>query len=179
MPVITPLAAKGNVVHKQAKNILAVVWKDKREVSLLYHSQSLSGWEREQGPTYTSTNHEAWVCYWLQHKHATYGQLRCNDFLHRLCSQNTESSFFHLFNLAMLTPHIIHIINSRKKCKLEKNVVEGIRQPLSEHTVERPSPGRHSASGDHTRLTARHFKMTLDAPLQSKKKTSAKSLLRV
>ena len=47
MPVITPLAARGNVVHKQAKNILAVVWKDKREVSLLYHSQSLSGWERE------------------------------------------------------------------------------------------------------------------------------------
>ena len=35
MPVITPLAARGNVVHKQAKNILAVVWKDKREVSLL------------------------------------------------------------------------------------------------------------------------------------------------
>ena len=25
MPVITPLAARGNVVHKQAKNILAVV----------------------------------------------------------------------------------------------------------------------------------------------------------
>ena len=31
-----------------------------------------------------------------------------------------RSSFFHLFNLAMLNPHIIHIINSRKKCKLEK-----------------------------------------------------------
>ena len=35
MPVITPRVARGNVVHKQAKNILAVVWKDKREVSLL------------------------------------------------------------------------------------------------------------------------------------------------
>ena len=76
----------------------------------------------------------------------------------------------------MLTPHIIHIINSRKKCKLEKNVVEGIRQPLSEHTVERPSPGRHSASGDPTRLTGRHFKMTLDAPLESKKKRLEREL---
>ena len=90
-----------------------------------------------------------------------------------------RSSFFHLLNLAMLTAHIIHITKSRKKCKLEKNVVEGIRQPLSEHTAERPAPGRHSPSGDPTRLTGRHFKMTLDAPLQSKKKTSAKSLLRV
>ena len=42
MPVITPLAARGNVVHKQAKNILAVVWKDKREVSLLSTIHNLS-----------------------------------------------------------------------------------------------------------------------------------------
>ena len=76
----------------------------------------------------------------------------------------------------MLTPHIIHIINSRKKCKLEKNVVEGIRRPLSEHTVELPSPGRHSAYGDPTRLTGRHFKKTLDAPLESKKKRLQREL---
>ena len=42
MPVITPLAARGNVVHKQAKNILAVVWKDKPEVSLLSTIHNLS-----------------------------------------------------------------------------------------------------------------------------------------
>ena len=82
-----------------------------------------------------------------------------------------RSYFFHLLNLAMLNAHIIHIVKSRKKCKLEKKiVVKGIRQPLSEHTVERPAPGRHSTSHDPTRLTGRHFKRTLDVPLESKKK---------
>ena len=42
MPVITPWVARGNVVHKQAKNILAVVWKDKREVSLRSTIHNLS-----------------------------------------------------------------------------------------------------------------------------------------
>ncbi len=59
MPVITPLAARGNVAHKQPKNILAVVWKDKCEVSLLSTIHNPSMVECEQGPTNTATNHEA------------------------------------------------------------------------------------------------------------------------
>ncbi len=35
MTETAPLAERGNVVHKQAKNILAVVWKDKRGVTPL------------------------------------------------------------------------------------------------------------------------------------------------
>ncbi len=42
MPVIVPLTARGDVVHKQAKKVLTVVWKDKYEVSLLSTTHNLS-----------------------------------------------------------------------------------------------------------------------------------------
>lgn len=35
MPVVAPLANKGDVVYKQANHILSVLWTDKREVALL------------------------------------------------------------------------------------------------------------------------------------------------
>ncbi len=92
------------------------------------------------------------------------------------CARNTlkwyKKFFFHLLDITMLNAHIIHRVKSGKKSKLKKIVVEVIRQLLSEHGLERPAPGLHSASGNPTRLTGRRFIPTMKASPESRKNVS-------
>ena len=78
------------------------------------------------------------------------------DYARKTLKWYIKKFFFHLLDITtrMLNAHnTIHMIKPGKKCKLEKIVVEAIRQRLREqqqHGVERPAPGRHSLSGDPT-----------------------------
>ncbi len=133
MSEITHLAERVNVVHKEANNVLAVVWKDKREVSLLstIHNPSVVGSVSRDPHTRQPTIKPECVTDYninmrlVDKSDAMISSIDCA----RKALKWYKKLFFRLLDITML--NIIHRIKTGKKCKLEKFVVEVIRQLLS------------------------------------------------
>ncbi len=172
-PVIVPVAARGDIVHKQAKSILAVVWKDKHEVSLLstIHNPSMViSRNRDPHTRLPILKPECVTDYNTNMRLVNKSDAMISTID---CARKTlkwyKKFFFHLLDITMLSAHTLHMQKSGKKSKLEIFILEVICQLLGGHAVERPAPGRHSAPGDLTRLTGHHFIRTMQAPPESKK----------
>ncbi len=118
MPETAPLAERGNVVYKQVKNILAVVWKNKREVSLLstIHNpsmvESLSRNPRTRQPTMKPecVNDYNINMRLVDKSDAMISSIDCA----RQTLKSYKKFFFHLLDITMLNAHIIHKIKSEK-----------------------------------------------------------------
>ncbi len=115
MPKIPPLAERGTVVHKQAKNILAVVWKDKRNVSILstIHNPSMVGSvsrnPRTRQPTMKTecvTDYNIYMRL-VNKLDAMFSSIDCVR-----KTLKWYKKFFHLLDITMLNAQLIHRIKS-------------------------------------------------------------------
>lgn len=173
LPFVEALKDKGDVVHRKANNILFVVWKDKREVSLLstiHNPVSVLSQNVDPHSRQRIMKPECVLDYnqnmrLVDKSDAMISSIECA----RKTLKWYKKLFFHLLDLTMLNSYILYTLKSGKKGKLQSFIIEVIRQLLETNATERPAPGHRSASLDPSRLTARHFPRTMQPPPESKK----------
>lgn len=154
---------KGDVVHKQANNILAVKWKDKRDVHLLtsVHEPKLQRSENIDHSTNTFIDKPEAVIVYNQNMRLVD---KSDSMMSSVeCSRKTmkwyKKMFFHLIDCAVLNAHILYQVKTGEKPTLHDFTREVIRQLLEQYSEPLPTAGRRRAphGDDPTRLTGRHF----------------------
>ena len=165
---------KGDVLHKQANNILAVKWTDKRDVHLLtsVHEPKMCRSENIDHSTHTFIHKPEAVIVYNQNMRLVDKSDSMISSVH--CSRKTmkwyKKMFFHLIDCAVLNAHILYQVNTGEKPTLHDFTREVVRQLLEQNSEPLATAGRRRAShGDEpTRLTGRHFPKTIP-PTTAKK----------
>ena len=174
MPRHLPIERTGEVIHRQAKNILSVVWKDKKEVFLLtsVHRPLMHVSNHYDPMTRTRVEKPECVLDYninmrlVDKSDAMISSIECA----RKTIKWYKKLFFHMIDITILNSCILYMGKSGKKCTLQAFAMELVRQLLEDNATERPTPARRSAQGDPLRLSGRHFIRTLQTPPQAKEK---------
>ncbi len=155
-----PLADKGDCAYKKARDTLAVIWKDKREETLLTtvhlpqmvlshnldRSTRQSIMKPECVPDY-NTN----MCL-VDKADGMISSIECA----RTTLQWYNKLFFHPVDITMVNAHVLFKEKTNKNPTLQDFVMEIIREMLEDNVVEHPSPGCDAAATPE-RLTGRHL----------------------
>ncbi|RUM31931.1 MAG: hypothetical protein DSY42_02035 [Aquifex sp.] len=164
MPCFSPLPNKGDCAYKKAKNTLAVLWKDKREVTLLttiHHPQMVLSHNTDRSTRQRIMKPECVLDYntnmrLVDKADAMISSIECG----RKTLKWYKKLFFHLNDVTMLNAHILFKQKTSKNPTLQEYVTEVVHQLLEGNAMERSTPGRHVADNP-VRLTGRHFPRTM------------------
>ena len=178
MPCFPPLPNKGDCAYKKAKNTLAVLWKDKREVTLLttiHHPQMVLSHNTDRSTRQRIMKPECVLDYntnmrLVDKADAMISSIECG----RKTLKWYKKLFFHLNDVTMLNAHILFKQKTSKNPTLQKYVTEVVRQLLEGNAMERSTPGRHVADNP-VRLTGHHFPCTMQPRPDMKKKKVQKA----
>ena len=178
MPKFPPNLMKGEVIHKQANNILSLKWKDKREVHLLTSVHEPKK-EISENTDYSTgafiSKPQSVIDYNLNMRLVD----KSDSMMSTVgCKRKTmkwyKKLLHHLVDCVILNAHILYQVSTGKKPTLYDFTTEVVRPLLEQYSDPLPGLGRRRAShgDDPTHLTARHFPKTI--PVTPCKKTAQK-----
>ena len=165
---ISPKTHEGEVIYKQAHNILSLKWKDKRDVHLTTVHEPKK--EISENIDYSTgafiSKPQCVIDYNLNMRLVDKSDSMMSTVE---CKRKTmkwyKKLFYHLVDSAILNAHILYKVSTGKKPTLYDFTTEVVRQLLEKYSDPLPGLGKHWAShgDDPTRLMARHFPKTIPA----------------
>lgn len=183
MPALSRLLEKGQVEFMSTDKLLAIKWKDKREVRMLttLHKNSM----KPTGKIDRSTKEEIQKPECILDYNEHMGSVDKSDLL--LSSVESvrktvkwyKKLFFHLVDLSLLNSHVLYKTVTGKNISILDFQLQLVKQILEVYHVPQTDSrsGRRSADGDNPmRLTERHF-VSLIPATQKKKTTQRKCVV--
>lgn len=179
MPTLENVLERGETQYKSTTKLLALKWKDKREVFMLttMHDSEVTG----TGKIDKQTGNETKKPLCILDYNANMGAVDRSDMMlsSTECVRRTvkwyKKVFFHLLDISLLNAHALHLTVTGKKISLEAFQLKVVDQILEKyHTpIDVYRTGRRSCEEDNPlRLIARHFPSQV--PPTDKKKEAQK-----
>ncbi len=178
MPYFPPLASKGDCTYRKAKATLAVMWKNKHEVTLLttiHHPQMVLSHNIDNSTRQRIMKPECVLDYntnmhLVVKADAMFSSIEC------ACKTLKwyKKQYFHLVDITMLNVHVLFKEKTYKNPTLQDFVIKVVRQLLEENAVEHPTQGLHVVDNPVC-LTGQHFPCTLQPRPDRKKKKVQKA----
>lgn len=163
MPVFTEKLNKGDVEAKHTQEMLALKWRDKRDVCMLstFHKNEVKDTGKIDRNTQAPIKKPACV---LDYNINMGAVDRSDMMLSSIeCLRKTlkwyKKLFFHLIDISLINAHGLYRTHSGKNISLADFQLTVTRQIIEQHLPPKvhPKGGRRSANETPLRLTQRHF----------------------